>query len=235
MKIMVLMNEYTPEALERRKKVVEASVSAGVEVGYAVIEGSGGGKAVTNLNRTLVAPAAGRAAVAAEKAGYDAVVAWGTLDLGVEEARHLVDIPVVGPGHLAVNIATTLCQRFGVIAYSPKLVLMFRRSIRAWGHEAWAAGFGNVDMPPMEMPDHKDEVRERFIRLGRELVNECDAELILPLGYSIVPLTQNASDLAAEIGVPVLDPLPLTMRIAEALAASGFKNSRAAYPAAQLP
>jgi allantoin racemase len=234
-KIMVLMNEYTPEALEHRKRTVEASVSEGVEVGYAIIEGSGGGKAVTNLHRTLVAPAAGRAAVAAEKAGYDAVVAWGTLDLGVEEARHLVDIPVVGPGQIAVNIATTLCQRFGVIAYSEKLVLMFRKSIRAWGHEAWPAGYRYIDMPPMEMPDHKDEVRERFIRFGRELVSECGAEMILPLGYSIVPLTQNASDLAAEIGVPVLDPLPLTMRIAEALAASGFRNSRAAYPPAELP
>jgi allantoin racemase len=235
MRIMVLMNKYTPEALARRKAVVEASVSQGVEVGYAEIEGSGGGAAVTNLHRTLVAPAAAREVVAAENAGYDAVVAWGTLDLGVEEARHLVDIPVVGPGHLAVNVATTLCQRFGVIAYSSKLVLMFKRSIRAWGHEPWAAGYRYIDMPPMEMPDHVDEVRQRFVRLGRELVCECDAELILPLGYSIVPLTQRASDLAAEIGVPVLDPLPLTMRIAEALAASGFKNSRAAYPAAKLP
>ena len=41
-------------------------------------------------------------------------------------------------------------------------------------------------------------------------------------------------DLAAEIGVPVLDPLPITMRLAEALAASGFKNSRAAYPGVKL-
>lgn len=235
MKIMVLMNKYTREALERRKRVVEASVSQGVEVGYAEIEGSPGGRAVTNLHRTLVAPAAARECIAAERAGYDAVVAWGTLDLGVEEARHLVDIPVVGPGHLAVNLATTLCQRFGVIAYSPKLVLMFRRSIRAWGHEPWAVGFRYIDMPPMEMPDHADEVRKRFVTMGRELVSDCDAELILPLGYSVVPLTLKASDLAEEIGVPVLDPLPLTMRIAEALAASGFKNSRAAYPSATLP
>lgn len=235
MKIMVLVNEYTPEALARRKAVIERSVSRGVEVGYAVIEGSGGGKAVTNLHRTLVAPAAAREVVAAEKAGYDAVVAWGTLDLGVEEARHLVDIPVVGPGHIAVSIAATLCQRFAVIAYSPKLVLMFRKSIRAWGLEAWAADYRYVDMPPMEMPDHVDEVRSRFVALAQEAVREKDAELILPLGYSIVPLTLKASDLAEEIGVPVLDPLPLTLRIAEALAASGFKNSRAAYPAAELP
>jgi Asp/Glu/hydantoin racemase len=49
-----------------------------------------------------------------------------------------------------------------------------------------------------------------------------------------VPLTLKASDLAEEIGVPVLDPLPITMRLAEALAASGFKNSRVAYPGVKL-
>jgi allantoin racemase len=233
-KIMVLMNEYTPQAFARRKTVVEASVSAGVEVGYSVIEGSGGGKAVTNLHRTLVAPAAAREVIKAEKAGYDAVVAWGTLDLGVEEARHLVNIPVLGPGHIAVSVAATLCQRFAVISTRSSSILMFRKSIRAWGLEPWVVDYRYLDMPPMEMPNQVDEVRKRFIAHGRAAVEEAGAELILPLGYSIVPLTQSASDLAAEIGVPVLNPLPLTMRIAEALAASGFKNSRAAYPLATL-
>jgi Asp/Glu/hydantoin racemase len=69
---------------------------------------------------------------------------------------------------------------------------------------------------------------------GRAAVKEKEAETILPLGYSIVPLTLKASDLAKEIGVPVLDPLPITMRLAEALASSGFRNSRAAYPAVKL-
>ncbi len=234
MKIMVLMNEYTPEALQRRKNVVEASTSAGVEVGYAVIEGSGGGASVTDLHRAMVVPAAGRAAIAAEKAGYDAVVAWGTLDLGVEEGRHLVDIPVVGPGRVGAAIAATLCQRFAVLAYSTKQVIMFRKSMRAWGLEPWAVDYRHVDMPPMEIPDHKDEVRERFVAEAKIAVRDKGAELILPLGYSIVPLTLKASDLSKEIGVPVIDPLPIIMRLAEALAASGFRNSRAAYPAVKL-
>lgn len=234
MRIMVLMNEYTPEALARRKKVVEASVSAGVEVGYGVIEGSGGGEAVSNFHRTLVAPAAARAVVEAERAGYDAVVAWGTLDLGVEEARHLVDIPVIGPGHIAASVAATLCQRFAVISTRSTSIKMHRNSIRAWGLERWAVDYRFLDMPPMDMPNHVDEVRKRFVACGRAAVHEADAELILPLAYSIVPLTQNAADLAEEIGVPVLNPLPLTLRIAEALAASGFRNSRAAYPSATL-
>jgi Asp/Glu/hydantoin racemase len=231
---MVLMNEYTPEALQRRKSVVEASTSKGVEVGYAVIEGSGGGASVTDLHRAMVAPAAGRAAIEAEKAGYDAVVAWGTLDLGVEEGRHLVDIPIVGPGRVAAAIAATLCQRFAVISYSEKQIIMFRKAMRGWNLEPWAVDYRFVDMPPMQMDDHKDEVREKFIKDARAAVKEKGAELILPLGYSIVPLTQKASDLAAEIGVPVLDPLPIVMRLAEALAASGYKNSRAAYPAVKL-
>jgi hypothetical protein len=60
MKIMVLMNEYTDEQFQRRKRVVEASTSKGVEIGYSVIEGSGGGASVTDLHRAMVAPAAGR-------------------------------------------------------------------------------------------------------------------------------------------------------------------------------
>ena len=235
MRIMVLMNEYTPQALARRKTVVEASVSAGVEVGYAVIKGSGGGKVESKLHRTLAAPAAAREVIKAEKAGYDAVVAWGTHDLGVEEARHLVDIPVIGPGHVAANVAATLCQRFAVISTRSTSIRIHRNSIRAWGLDRWAVDYRYLDMPPMEMPDRVDEVRNRFVACGRAAVEEADAELILPLGYSIVPLTQNASDLAEEIGVPVLNPLPLTMRIAEALAASGFTNSRSAYPSVTLP
>jgi allantoin racemase len=234
LKIMVLMNEYTPEALQRRKTVVEASTSKGVELGYAVIEGSGGGASVTDLHRAMVAPAAGRAAIEAEKAGYDAVVAWGTLDLGVEEGRHLVDIPIVGPGRVAAAIAATLCQRFGVISYSEKQIIMFRKAMRGWNLEPWAVDYRFVDMPPMQMPDHKEEVRQKFISEARTAVREKGAELILPLGYSIVPLTLKASDLAADIGVPVLDPLPIVMRLAEALAASGYRNSRAAYPAVKL-
>lgn len=234
MKIMVLMNEYTPEALQRRKDVVAASTSQGVEIGYSVIEGSGGGKAVTDLHRALVVPAAGRAAIAAEAAGYDAIVAWGTLDLGVEEGRHLVDIPIVGPGRLAASIAATMCQRFAVLAYSSKQIVMFRKAMRGWGLEAWAVDYRHVDMPPLDIPGRAAEVRATFVREAQAAVQERGAELILPLGYSIVPLTLRASDLAADIGVPVIDPLPLTMRIAEALAASGFRNSRVAYPKVDL-
>jgi len=229
-KIMMLMNQYTPAQFDRRQAAVLASVSDGIQVDFASVEESAGGEAVTNLHRALVAPAFARRALAAEREGYDAVVTWGTLDLGVEEARHAVRIPVLGPGRVGANTAAMLVDRFAVLCYGANQVVMFRKLLAGWGVASRVTSIRHVDMRPMEMPDRRDELRRRFVVEARAAVEQEDAELVLPLGFSMVPVTLAAADLAEESGAPVLDPLAVVMRVAEALAASGMSNSRAAYP-----
>lgn len=229
MKIMMLMNRYTPGQLEQRRSAVLAAVSEGVTVDFAAVEESAGGAAVTHLHRAMVAPAFARAALAAEQDGYDAVVTWGTLDLGVEEARHAVRIPVLGPGRVGANIAAMLVDRFAVLCYGANQVVMFRKMLDGWGVGGRVTSVRHVDMRPMEIPDQRDEVRRRFVAQARDAAEQ-GAELILPLGFSMVPVTLSAAQLGEEIGLPVLDPLAAVMRLAEALAASGYSNSRAAYP-----
>lgn len=230
---MMLMNRYTPGQLDQRQSAVLAAASQGVTVEFASVEESAGGGAVTQLHRALVAPAFARRALAAERAGYDAVVTWGTLDLGVEEARYAVDIPVLGPGRVGANTAAMLVDRFGVLCYGPNQVVMFRKLLDGWGVGQRVTSIRHIDMRPMEMPDRRDEVRSRFVAESRAAAAE-GAELILPLGFSMVPVTVSAGDVADEIGLPVLDPLATAMRVAEALAASGYTNSRAAYPYVEL-
>jgi allantoin racemase len=233
-KIMVLMNRYTPGQLDSRRSAVLAATSAGVEVNFAEVAESPGGGATTNYHRAAVATAFARAAAAAETAGYDAVLPWGTLDLGVEEARHLTRIPVVGPGRTAANVAASLVDRFGVMVYGGDQVVMFSKLLRSWGAEQRVAGIGHVDLRPMEMESRRDELRKRFIAESRRLVEDEGAELVLPLGFSMVPVTLSAAELTEEIGSPVLDPLAIVMRLAEALAATGVRNSRQAYPEASI-
>lgn len=234
-KLMVLMNTYTAGQLDRRQRAVLASVSPGTEVGFDEVGESPGGGATTNLHRALVAPAFARGALAAEEAGWDAVLPWGTLDLGVEEARHVVRIPVVGPGRNAVNVAASLVDRFGVMVYGSDQVPMFTKLVRGWGGESRMSGIAHVGMRPLELVDRRDELRTRFVEEARRLVDDTGAELILPLGLSMVPVSLPAGELGEAIGAPVLDPLALAMRVAEALAATGFTNSRLAYPAATVP
>jgi allantoin racemase len=231
---MVLMNRYTPGQLDARQSAVLAAASPGTEVGFDEVAESPGGGATTNFHRAVVAPAFARRALAAERAGYEAVLPWGTLDLGVEEARHVVRIPVLGPGRTGVNVAASLVDRFGVMVYGADQVVMFRKLVHGWGAGPRLTGIRHVDMRPMEMAGGRDELHERFVSEARRSIANDGAELILPLGFSMVPVAMSAAALADEIGAPVLDPLAVTMRVAEALAASGFRNSRIAYPEAAV-
>jgi allantoin racemase len=233
-KIMVLMNRYTPGQLDSRQSAVLAATSEGVQVGFAEVSESPGGGATTNFHRAAVAIAFARKALEAEAAGYDAVLPWGTLDLGVEEARHIARIPVLGPGRTAANLAASLVDRYGVMVYGADQTVMFRKMLRSWGAESRVVGIRHVDMRPMEMANQANELRRRFVAESRRFVEENGAELVLPLGFSMVPVAMSAGSLTDEVGVPVLDPLAIVMRMAEALAATGVRNSRAAYPEASV-
>jgi allantoin racemase len=233
-KVMVLMNRYTPGQLDARQAAVLAAAAPGTEVGFGEVSESPGGGATTNFHRAVVAPLFARKAREAEEAGYGAVLPWGTLDLGVEEARHVVRIPVIGPGRTSVNVAASLVDRFGVMVYGADQVVMFRKLVHGWGAEGRLASIAHVGMRPMEIAGQVDEARRRFVAAARRLVEETGAELILPLGFSLVPVALSAGDLADEIEAPVLDPLAIVMHVAEALASSGYRNSRIAYPEATL-
>lgn len=235
MRILGLLAEYPPAEHDRRAAAIVAAASPGTEVAVEVVPGNVFRGGMTDLHRALIAPVMTRAAIDAEARGFDAVVPYGTLDLGVEEARHAVGIPVVGPGRATVHLAETLCDRFAIVCYDVAHVVMFTKLIRSWRVVADVTGIHPVDVEVTDMAEARDHLRARFVEVARRAVTEDGAQVIAPLGMTMVPVTFRAADLAADIGVPVLDPLATAMRTAELLAASGVGNSRAAYPYATLP
>jgi hypothetical protein len=56
-------------------------------------------------------------ALRAEAEGYDVFAIGSVQDPGIEEARSLVDIPVVGYGEAAMHFACLLGSRFAVVAF----------------------------------------------------------------------------------------------------------------------
>jgi len=60
--------------------------------------------------------------IEAEKEGYDAVMPYCGLDLGVREAREILEIPVIGPTEASMHLACQLGDRFGIVLGNvPKL------------------------------------------------------------------------------------------------------------------
>ena len=234
MRILGLLAEYPAPEFERRAAAIRAAASPGVEVEVDVVPGNVFRAGMTDLHRSLIAPIITRAALDAEARGIDAVVPYGTLDLGVEEARHAVGIPVVGPGRATVHLAATLVERFAIVCYDVAHVVMFTKLIRAWRVADDVTGIHPVDVVVTDMAAGRDHLRDRFVEVARRAVAEEGAQLIAPLGMTMVPVTLAAADLAEAVGVPVLDPLATAMRTAELLVASGVRNSRVAYPFATL-
>lgn len=229
-RIAVLLPRYSPAERTLRERALRASASASVDLGFIELPGVAGGSALTEYHRSLVAPTVARAARGAEVDGYDAIVTWGTLDLGVEESRHVVSIPVLGPGRTTAMLAATLVERFGVICHGELQVAMFRRLTSSWGVSGRIVGIRSAQVPPAEItrPDAQTAF-DAHVSAGRALIGD-GAQAIAPLGLSVVPVSVAARDLADAIGAPVLNPLAITIGLAEALAATGAGNSRVAYP-----
>src|SRR5690606_12927052 len=58
-----------------------------------------------------------RNALIAEKAGYDAVFIGTIPDVGLIEARALVDIPVIGYGQASMHMASMLGTKIGIVNF----------------------------------------------------------------------------------------------------------------------
>jgi allantoin racemase len=79
------------------------------------------------------------------------------------------------------------------------------------------------------MPARAAEVRERMVSLARALVEVDGAEVILPLGLSMLPTIVQSGELAAAVGVPVVDGLRAAIRLAETSILLGLAQSARRY------
>jgi allantoin racemase len=184
----------------------------------------------SQANALAGGPLVAEKAQQAEAEGFDAVVPFGTLDVGVEIARNLVRIPVVGAGQSVLHLAAQLSDRFGVISYEEKSIPFMRKHMRFWGVESYVVGIRAVQIPLPDSTKQRDVMRTRFLDLGRELIRQEGAELIVPMGVTMVPVQYSSAEFSAELGVPVLDALATSIQTAEMMVRMGLTHSTKTYP-----
>ena len=147
MKIMVVMGEYPPEESERRRQAVLNCASPGTDIGFDVIKATFFRRSNSQVNSLSAGPLVAEVAVKAEADGYDAVVPFGTLDAGVELARNLVRIPIIGAGQSVLHLGAQLSNRLGVIAYEEKSIPFMRKQMHAWRVADSVVGIRSVEIP----------------------------------------------------------------------------------------
>jgi allantoin racemase len=168
----------------------------------------------------------------AEADGYDALLPFGTLDAGVELARNLVRIPIVGAGQSVLHLGAQLSSRLGVIAYEDKSIPFMRKQMHAWRVADSVVAIRGIGIPLPESTKSRGAMRERFIKVARDLIDNNDAEIIVPMGVTMVPVQYSPKEFEEELGVPVMDALKTSIQTAEMMVRMGLTHSSKTYPPA---
>ena len=176
-------------------------------------------------------------ALRAQAEGYDVFAIGSVQDPGLEEARSLVDIPVVAYGEAAMHFACQLGSRFAVLVFQPGFDQMMDRRIRALGLESRAiptvlieAGFGDVGRGLQD----PTVLVERFSAAARIAIAR-GAEVIIP-GQLYLSEAIARAGLARVDEVPIVDALTATLKMAEAMSdfhRQGIRVTRRGYTHAQ--
>jgi len=228
-RVAFIIGDYPPEERRLREDVARSFSTAEVEVGILSVKPSPfGGLSPAEIQ--LVAPYFHAAYLQAEREGYDAAVPLGTLDLGVDGGRSLVDIPIVGPCEAMFHIAAQLGERFGIICYHESVIPRQITQTRYYGMEPWIAGRRASGFKLKDIGANKDTMIKNFLAAGRSLIEEDGADVIIVHGITQCPVHMKPDWVSKELGVPVVEGIGAPIRMAAMLAGLGLKHSRKRWP-----
>jgi allantoin racemase len=175
------------------------------------------------------------AGLEAQKRGYDAVCIDTMSDSGVAALRSELDIPVIGPGRASMLTAMMLGNRFSIVALWPHWRHLYDKTLKDLGFERHCASIRSIDVTPDNqalLGGKEDEVFPLLLACARRCIDEDGAEVIL-LGSTT--MHQAHGYLSQHLPVPVINPGPLTYKLAEAVLGLGLTHSRNAYPRSPTP
>jgi allantoin racemase len=211
---------------KQREAALQAFVGSGVTV-EARPHGKGPASIESMWEEYLSVPGLLEAVVELEREGFDAVVPGCFGDPGVDAARELVAIPVLGPGATSMLVAANLGHRFSVVTVLESVVRPLENLARLTGVEPKLASVRQIGIPVLGLNADPDATFRRLVEVSRRVIGEDRADaLVLGCGT----LSFRAAELQAEVGVPVLNPLQVTLRMAELLVACGLSHSKRSYP-----
>lgn len=161
-----------------------------------------------------------------EASGADAAIIACFDDTGLDAARAMAGIPVLGICEAAISLAAFVAQRFAIITTLERSRVPVETLVQRYGMAA-RCKVRAADIPVLSLEDPASGATERLRAEIRLALTQDGAEAIV-LGCA--GMACMARELQAEFGVPVVDGVGAAVRQAEALVALNLRTSkRGAY------
>lgn len=171
----------------------------------------------------------------AEKEGFDAVCIDTMSDSGMSALRSVLGIPVIGPGRHAMLTALMLGETFSILVMWDRWKPLYAKTLGELGLRDKCASIRSIGVRPDNknlLVGKEDDVFPKLLEAAQSCIDEDGAEVII-LGSTT--MHQAHAYLATRLSVPVINPGPLTYRLAETALKLNLSHSRATYPAPLVP
>ncbi len=190
----------------------------------------------SEFDEAFALPGTVQAVLSAEAAGADAVVIDCMGDPGVRAAREAVRIPVVGPSEASMHMARMLGRRFGIVTVLESVVPLFENAADLAGLASALAAVRVINIPVLELDKDIDRLHESLREQAERCVREDKADTIILGCTGMMGCAEYIRCRLLESGldVPVLDPVPLAIEIAECLVRTGLSHSKRGHAAPNL-
>ena len=164
-----------------------------------------------------------------ERDGYDAAIIGCFGDPGLEAARELVTMPVIGPCETAMLTAAGLGHKFSVLTIFDNLIAGQELLAVKAGVREKLASVRATNIPVLDLMKDPDATRARLIEVARACVETDRADALL-FGCMTMSFLDMGDEIGAEVGVPVVNAGRAALKHAEMLVSMGLGHSKRAYP-----
>lgn len=169
-------------------------------------------------------------AILGEKEGYDGIISYCFANPGVDAAREAVNVPCLGSGEAAINLALNLGRRIGIITILPNLVPLIRKQNLEYINMERIVTIRNIDVPVLEIYDNEKLFNKLAEQANKAIVE--DGADVLVLGCTgLAGMAQKLSNMLLQnnTNVSVVDPAGASVKVMEAIIGNKLRHSKLAY------
>lgn len=159
----------------------------------------------------------------ANQEGYDAVILACFSDPGLEAAKEISQIPVIGIEESSLHMAAMLGAKFSVMTPRKQRIASKREHVHMRGLEHFLASVRSLDLSVAETDADPEKTKRRVFEVAKKAVEEDGAEVII-LGCA--GMAGYAPEIEKKLNVKVVDPSAVALKVAEAMVDLGLAHSK---------
>ena len=178
-------------------------------------------------NYTLQVPEILKKVKEAEDKRFDAVIIANTADPGLEAAKEIVKIPVVGMGQAAMSVASMIGRKFSIVTVQKYLIPIFEQLAQFYGVKDRLTSVRTIEVLPTDFLKDRNKAKKAMLTVSTKILEQDDADTLI-VGFS--GGAGLAESLQETLRVPVVDPAVASLKYAELLVGMRLTQSKRAYP-----